>query len=125
MKSPDKPLGDIGCFNNSRKEIIGTIQLNINSGSSKLQRCTILLVDINTIHIMERDIMKKLDPHLTMTLTQTKGENKLINVSNFYLKKVNKWVFNKFPHLCTRFGCFKNHTARSSFKSDSQPTQRQ
>ena len=74
-------MGEFRCFNNNKIDIIGTIQVDITSGSSNANNCTILLVNNNTIKITGRDIMEKLGLRLTMTTT-TKGENKLLNISD-------------------------------------------
>ena len=66
IKPSDKSLGEFRCFNNNNIEITGTIQLLIKSGSLKAKGYTILLVDINTINNMGRNIMDKLGLHLTM-----------------------------------------------------------
>ena len=67
IKQPNKSIGEFRCFNNNKIDIIGTIQVDITSGSSNANNCTILLVNNNTINIMGRDIMDKLG--LTMTTT--------------------------------------------------------
>ena len=121
IKQPNKSIGEFQCFNNNKINIIGTIQVDITSGSSTAKNCTILLVNNNTIHIMGRDIMDQLGLRLTMTTTN-KGENNLFNISNTH-QRITKWIFNKYPHLCTRLGRSKNHVAKSTFKKEFHPTQ--
>ena len=113
IKQPNKSIGEFICFNNNKVDIIGTIQVDITSGSSNANNCTILLLNNNTINIMGRDIMDKLGLRLTMTTTN-KGENNLLNISNIH-QRISKWIFNKYPHLCTRLGRSKNHVAKSTF----------
>ena len=121
IKQPNKSIGEFRCFNNNKIDIIGTIQVDITSVSSNANNCTILLVNNNTINIMGRDIMDKLCLRLTFATTN-KGEIKLLSISN-PLQRISKWIFNKYPHLCTRLGRSKNHVAKSTFKKDFQPTQ--
>ena len=121
IKQPNKTIGEFRCFNNNKIDIIGTIQVDITSGSSNAKNCTILLVNNNTINIMGRDIMDQLGLRLTMTTTN-KGEKNLFNISNTH-KGISKWIFNKYPHLCTRLGRSKNHVAKSTFEKQFQPTQ--
>ena len=70
---------------------------------------------------MGRDIMDQLGLRLTMTTTN-KGEKNFFNISNAH-QRISKWIFNKYPHLCTRLGRSKNHVAKSIFKKEFQPTQ--
>ena len=67
IKQPNKSIGEFRCFNNNNIDIISTIQVDITSGSSNANNCTILLVNNNTINIMGRDIMDKMGLRLTMT----------------------------------------------------------
>ena len=113
IKQPNKSIGEFRCFNNNKINIIGTIQVDITSGSSNAKNCTILLVNNNTINIMGRDIMDQLGLRLTMTTTN-KGEENLFNISNTH-QRISKWIFNKYPHLCKRLGRSKNHVAKSTF----------
>ena len=121
IKQPNKSIGEFRCFKNNKINIIGTIQVDITSGSTTAKNCTILLVNNNTINIMGRDIMDQLGLRLTMTTTN-KGENNLFNISNTH-QRITKWIFNKYPHLCTRLGRSKNHVAKSTFKKEFHPTQ--
>ena len=121
LKQPNKSIGEFRCSNNNKIDSIGTIQVDITSGSSNAKNCTILLVNKNTIKIMGRDIMDQLGLRLTMTTTN-KGEKNLFNISNTH-QRISKRIFNKYPHLCTRLGRSKNHVAKSTFKKEFQPTQ--
>ena len=122
IRNPEKSIGEFRCFNNNKINIIGTIQVDITSGSSTTKNCIILLVDTNTINIMGRDITDKLGLHLTMSPQQKQGENNILNISNTH-QQISKWIFHKYPHLCTRLGRSKNHVAKSTFKKEFIPTQ--
>ena len=119
IKQRNKTIGEFRFFNNNKIDIIGTIQVYITSGSSNAKNCTILLVNNNTINIMGRDIMDQLGLRLTMT-TKNKGEKNLFNISNTH-QRISKWIFSKYPHLCTRLGRSNNHVAKSTFKKSSNP----
>ena len=121
IKQPNKSIGEFRYFNNKKINISGIIQVDITSGSSTATNCTILLVNNNTINIMGRDIMEQLGLLLTMT-TKNKGENNLFNITNTH-QRITKWIFNKYPHLCTRLRRSKNHVAKSTFKKEFHPTQ--
>ena len=121
-QQPNKSLGEFRCFNNNKINRLGTIQVDITSGTCTAKNCNILLVDTNTINIMGRDIMDKLGLRLTMTSPHSQGEKKLLNISNTHQRK-SKWIFHKYPHLCTRLGRSRNHVAKSTFKNDFIPTQ--
>ena len=71
---------------------------------------------------MGRDIMKKLGLRLTMGTQQKEGERNLLNITNTHLR-ISQWIFQKYPHLCTRLGRSQNHVAKSTFKSEINPTQ--
>ena len=122
IQKPNKALGEFRCFNNNKINILGTIQVDITSGTSTAKNCKILLVDTNTINIMGRDVMEKLGLRLTMTPPQQQGEKTIFNISNTH-QRISKWIFQKYPHLCTRLGRSRNHVAKSTFKSDFIPTQ--
>ena len=122
IHQPDKSLGEFTCFNNNKINILGTIQVDIASGKSTAQNCTLLLVDTNIKNIMRRDIMDKQGLRLTMAPQQKQGEKQLLNISNTH-QRISKWIFQKYPHLCTRLGRSRNHVAKSTFKKDFNPTQ--
>ena len=122
IQHPDKSLGEFRCFNNNKINILGTIHVDITSGTSTAKNCTILLVDTNTINVMGRDIMNKLGLRLTIGTQQKEGERNLLNKTNTHLR-ISKWIFQKYPHLCTRLGRSQNHVAKSTFKSEINPTQ--
>ena len=115
IHEPEKSIGELRCFNNNKINILGPIQVDITSGTSTAKNCTILLVDTNTINIMGRDITDKFGLRLIMAPQQKQGEKKLINISNTH-QKLSKWIFQKYPNLCTRLGRSRNHVAKSTFK---------
>ena len=71
---------------------------------------------------MGRDIMDKLGLRLSMAPQQKQGEKQLLNISNTH-QRLSKWIFQKYPHLCTRLGRSRNHVAKSTFKRGFNPTQ--
>ena len=70
---------------------------------------------------MGRDILTKLG----ITLSAHKRPGKTINIiKNIQTEKnIIKWIFHKYPHLCTRLGRSKNHIAKSIFESQYTPSQ--
>ena len=122
IHQPDKSLGEFRCFNNNKINIQGIIHVDITSGTSTAKNCTILLVDTNTINIMGRDILDKLGLRLTMDTQQIEGERKQLNITNTH-SRIFKWIFQKYPHLCTRLGRSRNHVAKSTFKKEINRTQ--
>ena len=109
------------CFNNNNTEIEGVLIIDIKSGSWTAKSCKVLIVKNKTNNIMGRDLLSKLG----ITLNATKITGKPINfISDLQTKKnTKKWVFQKYPHLCTRLGRSKNHIAKSIFKSTYTPSQ--
>ena len=120
IQHPDKSLGECRCFNNNKINILGTIHVDITSGTSTAKNCTILLVDTNTINIMGRDIMDKLGLRLTMGTQQKEGERNLLNITNTHLR-ISKWIFQKYPHLCTRLGRSRHHVSKINIQKRYQP----
>ena len=98
------------------------LSLELNSGSWTAKDCKVLIVENRTNNIMGRDILTKLG----ITLSAQKKPGKTINlISNIQTEKnIIKWIFHKYPHLCTRCGyLWKNHIAKSIFKSQYTPSQ--
>ena len=122
IKQPERSLGEFNCFNNNNIGNKGTIQVDIQSGSSLTENCTILLVDINTFSIMGRDVIKKIGLLLSMSPKEIEGENKLYNISYTH-QKLFKWIFHKYPHLCRRLSRSRNHVAKSTFKNEFHSTE--
>ena len=70
---------------------------------------------------MGRDILRKLGIHLSASkpIGKTVG---LISDTTIEQNTI-KWIFKKYPHLCTRLGRSKNHMTKSTFKENFSPTQ--
>ena len=70
---------------------------------------------------MRRDIL----PRLGISLQQTKQQGTQIhNFSGIETgKDIIKWIFKKYPHLCTRLGRSKYHIAKSLFRENNNPNQ--
>ena len=70
---------------------------------------------------MGRDMLTKLGITLS---AHTKPCNTINLISIIQTEKsIIKWIFQKYPHLCTRLGRSKNHIAKSIFKSQYTPSQ--
>ena len=109
------------CFNNQDIPIIGQIQMELHSGSWTAKNCNILVVKHGSQYLMVRDILAKLG--LTLTQQQNEGK-KILNINeNIIEQNITKWIFRKYPHLCTRLGRSKNHIAKSIMKQEKTPTQ--
>ena len=94
------------------------IQLDLTSGNTTVHNCQIIVVPQNTVNLLGRDILQKLGIELT---SKTSGE-KIHNI-NSPQNNIAKWILQKYPHLCTRIGKFKNHIAKSTFHNTFHPTQ--
>ena len=72
---------------------------------------------------MGKDFLAK----LRITLNATKNTGKNVNlISQLQTEKSIikiKWVLQKYPHLCKRLGCSKNHIAKPIFKTEYTPSQ--
>ena len=104
IRGPEKSIGEFRCFNNNKINILGTIQVDITSGTSTANNCTILLVDTNAKNIIGRDIMDKLGLRLTMAPQQKPGEKNLLNISNTH-QKISKRIFQRYPHAKVFHNC--------------------
>ena len=62
---------------------------------------------------------------LGITLNATKNAGKNVNIISQLQTKINiiKWVFRKYPQLCTRLGRSKNQIAKLIFKTEYSPAQ--
>ena len=105
-------------FNNNKIQVDYPIQLDLETGNTTTHNCQILVVPQNTINLLGRDTLQRLGIRLTYT---TPGE-KIQNIQSVQ-NNVAKWVFQKYPHLCTRIGKSKNHVAKSTFHHTFHPTQ--
>ena len=111
----------IKCFNNQDVPIIKQIQMELHSGTRTAKNCNILGVKHRSQNLMGRDVLSKLG--ITLTQQQTEGK-KVFNINeNIIEQNITKWIFKKYPHLCTRLGRSKNHIAKSIMKKEKTPTQ--
>ena len=98
------------------------MQMELQSGSWTAKNCNILVVKHNSQNLMGRDILTKLG--LTLTQQQATKGKKILNISeNVVEQNITKWIFKKYPHLCTRLGRGKTHIAKSILKKEKTPTQ--
>ena len=109
------------CFNNEDIKILGVLHITLKSGAWTAKDCRILLVKHLPQPVMGRDILQQLG----IFLSATKPTGKTINiVSDTSIEQnIIKWIFKKYPHICTRLGRSKNHMAKSTFKENFTPTQ--
>ena len=114
----DKNIGEIRCFNNNKIKVDYQIQLDLTSGNTTVQNCQILVVPQNTVNLLGRDILQKHGIELTFKTLSEKIHN-----INSPQNNIAKWIFQKYPHLCTRIGKSKNHIAKSTFHNTFHPTQ--
>ena len=98
----DTNIGEFICFNNNQIQVDYTIQLDLETGNTTAHNCQILVVPINIVNLLGRDTLQKLGIELTYT---TPGEK--IQIIQLIQNNIAKWVFDKYPHLCTRIGISK------------------
>ena len=111
------------CFNNNNFKIEGEINNTLRSGSWTAQNCKILVVGHKTHNLMGRDVLQKLGISLQQKPNKSPG-NQINSISSIETEKnIIKWIYNKYPHLCTRLGKSKNHVAKSIFKQNHIPIQ--
>ena len=111
------------CFNNNNIKIDGEINITLHFGSWTAQNCRILVVGHKTNNLMGRDDLQKLGIALQQKPNKSPG-NQINSISTIQTEKnIIKWIYNKYPHLCTRLGKSKNHIAKSIFKQNHNPTQ--
>ena len=91
--------------------------MDLTSGNTTVHNCQILVVPQNTVNLLGRDILQKLGIELTFKTSNEKMHN--INSP----QNIAKWIFQKYPHLCTIIGKSKNHKAKSKFHNTFHPTQ--
>ena len=109
------------CFNNQEIKILGVLQITLKSGAWTARNCNILLVNNLPQNVMGRDILRQLGIQLTATKPTGKTIGLIPDISTE--QNIIKWIFKKYPHLCTRLGRSKNHMAKSIFKENLTPTQ--
>ena len=78
-------------------------------------------MDNKTNNIMGRDLQAKLRIKFNAHKQQGKQSLHIVNIQEE--KNIIKWIFQKYPHLCTRIGRSKNHIAHSIFKESYTPSQ--
>ena len=88
----------------------------------RINACRVLIVNNKTNNFMGRDLLSKLG----ITLNATKIAGTKINLISQLQTEIciRQWVFQKFPHLCTRLGRSKNHIAMSIFTKEYTSSQR-
>ena len=108
-------------LNNQDINISEVLHITLKSGAWTAENCNILLVKHLPQPVMGRDILQQLGIYLTAT----KPTNKTIGLISDASTEQNiiKWIFKKYPHLCTRLRRSKNHMAKSTFKEKFTPTQ--
>ena len=106
----DTNIGEFRCFNNNKIQLDYTILLDLEKGNTTAYNCQILGVPQNTVNLVGRDSLQKLGIELTYTKPGEKTKN-IHSIQN----NIAKWVFQKYPHLCTRIGRSKYHIANSTF----------
>ena len=109
------------CFNNNDIAIKGVLHMELKSGSWNAKNCRILVVDNKTNNIMGRDVLAKLGITLKAEKPHGKQVHTILNIQTE--KNIIKWIFQKYPHLCTRLGRSKNHIAKSLFRQNYTPSQ--
>ena len=111
-------IGGSRCFNNNKIQLDDTIQLDLKSVDTEAHKCQILVFPQNTVNLLGRDKLQKLRIHLAYTKPGEKIQN-----THSIQNQIAKWVFQKYPHLCTGIGKSKNHVAKSKFHQIFHPTQ--
>ena len=94
-----------------------SIQRDLVTGNTTAHICQTLVVPQNTVSLLGRDTLRKLGIKLAHT---TPGE-KIHNIQPIQ-NNIAKWIFEKYPHLCTRIGKSKDHIAKSTFHNTFHPT---
>ena len=108
------------CFNNQDIKISGVLHITLKSGAWTAKNCNILLVKHLPQPVMGRDILQQLGIYLTATKPTGRTIGLISDASTE--QNIIKWIFKKYPHLCTRLGRSKNHMAKSTFKEKFTPT---
>ena len=101
----------------------GVLNVTLKSGSWRIENCKILLVNNLTQNFIGRDILQQLGIHLTASKPTGKAIGLISDTA--IEQNIIKWIFRKYPHICTRLGCSKNHRTESTFKETFNPTQHQ
>ena len=121
---PYKSQTTYRCFNNNNIKIEGELVLTLRSRSWTAKECKILVVGHNTNNLMGRDVLEQLGITLKQQQQRKSPGNKIQSIHSIETEKnIIKWIYNKYPHLCTRLGKSKNHVAKSIFKRNHHPIQ--
>ena len=100
------------CFNNNNIKIDGDINITLHSGSWTAQNCKILVVGHKTHNLMARDVLQKLGISLQQKANKSPG-NQINSISTIETEKnIIKWIYNKYPHLCTRLRKIKKSRSK-------------
>ena len=108
-------------FNNQDIKISGVLHITLKSGAWTAKNCNIRLVKHLPQPVMGRDILQQLGIYKTATKPTGKTIGLISDASTE--QNIIKWIFKKYPHLCTRLGRSKNPMAKSNFKEKFNPTQ--
>ena len=111
----------IPMLNNNDIAIKGVLHMELKSGSWNAKNCKIIIVDYRMNNIMGRDVLAKLGITLKAEKPHGKQIHTILNIQTE--KNIIKWIFQKYPHLCTRLGRLKNHIAKSLFRQNYTPSQ--
>ena len=114
----DTNIGEYRCFNNNKIQVDYTVLLDLETGNTTAHNCQILVVPQNTVNLLGLDTLQKLG----IELTYIKPGGKIQNIQSVQ-NNIAKWIFQKYPHLCTRIGKSKNHTAETTFHQTFHPRQ--
>ena len=90
------------CFNNQEIKISGVLHITLKSGAWTAKNCSILLVKNLLQPVMGRDILQQIGIYLTATKPTGKTIGLISDASTE--QNIIKWIFKKYPHLCTRLG---------------------
>ena len=89
-------------FNNNNIKIEGELNLTLQSGSWTAQNCSILVVGHKTNNLIGRDVLQRLGIKLQQKSCKSPGNN-INSITTIETdKNIIKWIYNKYPHLCTR-----------------------
>ena len=90
------------CFNTQDIKISGVLHITLKSGAWTAKNCNILLVKHLPQPVIGRDILQQLGIYLTATKPTGKTISLISDASTE--QNIIKWIFKKYPHLCTRLG---------------------
>ena len=92
------------CFDNNNIKFEGEMNLTLHSASWTAKNCKILVVGHKSNNLMGRDVLQKLGISLHQKTNKSPGKQ-INSISSIETEKnIIKWIYNKYPHLCTRIG---------------------